>query len=143
MATNKRLDHIIKLLRERGNRLTPQRVAILTAFIENESHPTAEQIHKEILKAFPTTSLATVYKTINLLKDIGEILELEFGDDSSRFDARKPHPHPHMICTKCGVIMDSELDKFEIIIDKLAKQTGFSVQSHRFDIFGLCASCSK
>ncbi len=143
MNTKKRIDNIITLLRERGNRLTPQRVAILTALIENETHPTAEQVHKQILKTFPTTSLATVYKTIKLLKDVGEILELEFGDDRSRFDARKPHSHPHMICTSCGAIMDSELDNFDVLIDKLALDTGFSVQSHRFDIFGTCASCSK
>lgn len=143
MDTKKRLEEIIDLLRERGNRLTPQRIAILSAFLESESHPTAEQIHKEILGAFPTTSLATVYKTINLLKEVGEILELEFGDEKSRFDARKPHPHPHMVCTECGAIMDSEVDNFESLIDNLAQEAGFMVQSHRFDIFGLCANCQK
>jgi len=143
MDTRKRLDQIIDLLRERGNRLTPQRIAILSAFLENDTHPTAEQIHKKILKSFPTTSLATVYKTITLLKDVGEILELEFGDDRSRFDARKPYPHPHMICTECGAIIDSELDALDGIIKELAQHSGFSIQSHRLDIFGLCASCSK
>lgn len=143
MDTQERLNHIISLLKERGNRLTPQRVEILTALLENENHPTAEQIHSEILKKFPTTSLATVYKTIKLLKDVGEVLELGFGDDGSRYDGRKPHPHPHMICTQCGTIMDSELENFDVLINKLAQQAGFAVHSHRFDIFGLCSSCSK
>lgn len=143
MDTQKRLDDLLIRLRERGNRLTPQRVAIIRAIINNTDHPSAEQVHNEILGDFPTTSLATVYKTIRLLKDIGEILELGFGDDSSRFDGRRPHPHPHMICTECGTIMDSELDGFETIIETMARQTGFSVQTHRFDIFGVCSSCKK
>ena len=143
MDTQKRLDDLLVRLRERGNRLTPQRVAIIRAITNNTDHPSAEQIHNEILVVFPTTSLATVYKTIRLLKDIGEILELGFGDDSSRFDGRKPHPHPHMICTECGTIIDSELDGFETIIETMARQTGFSVQTHRFDIFGTCSSCKQ
>jgi Fur family peroxide stress response transcriptional regulator len=138
-----RLDHLINLLRERGNRLTPQRIAIMRAIVGSENHPSAEEIHREILGEFPTTSLATVYKTISLLKGVNEILELGFGDDSSRFDGRKPYPHPHLICTECGAIMDSEVDNFQNLIDKLASQDGFSVHTHRFDIFGLCAACQK
>lgn len=141
MDSQKRLDSLLKILRERGNRLTPQRVAILRAIVSNENHPSAEQIHTEILRDFPTTSLATVYKTISLLKEVGEILELGFGDDSSRFDGRKPYPHPHLVCTNCGTIMDTEVDNFQKLIDNLALQNGFSVQTHRFDIFGLCPSC--
>ena len=143
MDSQKRLDHLQSVLRERGNRLTPQRVAILRAIVSDDTHPSAEQIHSEILRDFPTTSLATVYKTISLLKEIGEILELGFGDDGSRFDGRKPYPHPHLICTKCGAILDSEVDNFNKLIDNLASQNGFSVQTHRFDIFGLCSACNK
>ncbi|BDQ34762.1 Fur family transcriptional regulator [Pseudodesulfovibrio portus] len=143
MDSQKRLDYLLDVLRERGNRLTPQRVAILRALVRNDNHPSAEQIHGEILRDFPTTSLATVYKTIALLKEIGEILELGFGDDGSRFDGRKPYPHPHLICTQCGAILDSEVDNFNKLIDNLASRNGFSVQTHRFDIFGLCSACNK
>lgn len=143
MDTKKRLNHIIELLRQRGNRLTPQRVAILTAIIESDAHPTVEQIHNSILREFPTTSLATVYKTIKLLKDIGEILELGFGDDGNRYDGRRPKPHPHMVCTKCGAIADSEIEDLDNLINDLADKSGFTVHSHRFDIFGLCNNCNK
>ena len=143
MDTQQRIDHLLDLLRERGNRLTPQRVAILRAIVNHPGHPSAEQVHHDILRDFPTTSLATVYKTIALLKDVGEILELGFGDDGSRFDGRKPYPHPHLICTRCGMIMDSEVENFQILIDNLASKNGFSVKTHRFDIFGLCSSCNE
>ena len=141
MDTQKRLEELLDHLKRQGNRLTPQRVAIIRAIIHNDGHPSAEDIHKIILVDFPTTSLATVYKTINLLKKSGEILELGFGDDGSRYDGRKPNPHPHMICTNCGTIMDTDSDDYDMLVEKLALQAGFSVQTHRFDIFGLCPAC--
>jgi Fur family transcriptional regulator, peroxide stress response regulator len=136
-----RLKELLQRLRGRGNRLTPQRVAIVKAVLAHDGHPTVEQIHRELLHAFPTTSLATVYKTMTLLKDAGEVLELGFGDLGSRFDGRKPYPHPHLICTGCGRIMDSEVQGFEEVVANLAKQENFLVKNHRFDIFGLCSAC--
>jgi Fur family peroxide stress response transcriptional regulator len=141
MESEKRLNEFLKRLRECGNRLTPQRVAIVEVVLKHKGHPTVEQIHREIKKDFPTTSLATVYKTISLLKEHGEVLELGFGDFGSRYDGRKPYPHPHMICTQCGKILDSEVEGFDTIVAQLAQQTGFLVKNHRFDLFGLCSSC--
>lgn len=143
MDPETRLINLLARLRERGNRLTPQRVAIITAAVRHEGHPTVEQIHRQILETYPTTSLATVYKTIHLLKEAGEVLELGFGDLGNRYDARKPFPHPHLICTRCGAIQDSELEGFEIIVAQLAQRAGFLVDNHRFDIFGLCSSCRE
>lgn len=141
MNTRKRLDYLLEFLRSRGNRLTPQRVAILRAIVENDNHPSADDVYAAIRKEFPTTSLATVYKTITLLKEAGEILELGFGDDGSRYDGRRPKPHPHLICTKCGAIMDSDLADMDSLVQSLARSANFKVLSNRFDIFGLCAAC--
>ncbi|CCO24750.1 Fur family transcriptional regulator [Maridesulfovibrio hydrothermalis] len=143
MDTKKRLEHIIELLRQQGKRLTPQRVAIIKVIVEDETHPSADHVYTQIKNDFPTTSLATVYKTIKLLKDSGELLELEFGDDGSRYDGRKPHSHPHLICTGCGTIIDTEPENFENIIAQMTLNSGFKIQGHRFDIYGLCPSCQK
>lgn len=138
-----RLDELLQRLRKAGHRLTPQRVAIVRQLLERDDHPSVEQLHRAILAEFPTTSLATVYKTIHLLKQRGEVLELGFGELGSRYDGRHPRPHPHLICTRCGSITDppcpgGELDE---LASRLARETGFSVDSHRFDLFGLCARC--
>ena len=101
-----RLQHIIKVLREAGRRITPQRLAVLRILAESKKHPSVEAIHHEIKKEFPTTSLATVYKTITLLKEVGEVLELGFADGGCRYDGNRPYPHPHVICTGCGAIVD-------------------------------------
>ncbi len=94
-----RLDQIITKLRARDCRITPQRVAILKIFLSSEEHPSVEQVYAQVKANFPTTSLATVYKTVHLLKEIGEILEIGFADGSNRYDGNKPYPHPHLICT--------------------------------------------
>lgn len=134
---------ILARLKARGHRMTPQRLAILTKVLSHAGHPTVEQIHREILPHYPTTSLATVYKTISLLKAEGEVLELGFGEQGSRYDGLRPGPHPHMICTRCGEIRDLELDALESIVAGFAAETGYAVESHRFDVFGLCPRCRE
>lgn len=92
MSDPKRLDEIIDKLRERECRITPQRVAILKILLDSCDHPSVEEVYEQVRINFPTTSLATVYKTVNLLKEIGEILEIGFADGSNRYDATSPTP---------------------------------------------------
>ena len=66
-------------------------------------------LYEQIKVQFPTMSLATVYKTLDLLKELGEVIEIDLHDDS-HFDGNRPYPHPHLICTSCKKIMDGELD---------------------------------
>lgn len=144
--TTTRLDALLARLRAAGNRLTPQRVGVIRALLEHTGHPSVEELHRAILKDFPTTSLATVYKTIALLKEHGEVLELGFGELGSRYDGRRPAPHPHLICTRCGRICDPEsMDDAPLaeLVRQLAAQSGFAVTHHRFDLFGLCPACRK
>ena len=141
MDTRPRLATLLERLRDNGHRLTPQRVAIIRALVEHDGHPTVEQLHQVILPDFPTTSLATVYKTIALLKEDGEVLELGFGELGSRYDGRHPEPHPHLICTRCGAIADYALQGLDELVARMAAETGFAVDTHRFDMFGLCPAC--
>ncbi len=130
-------------LRERNFRLTPQRLAILRILAVSEGHPSVECIYEKVRKDFPTTSLATVYKTIALLKELNEVLELGFPDGSNRYDGNRPTPHPHMICTRCRKIIDPDLLSLEQLTLEAAQKTGFKIQSHRLDFFGLCPQCQQ
>ena len=80
-----RLDQMISKLREREYRITPQRLAILKILAVSKGHPSVEKIYAQVKKDFPTTSLATVYKTLIVMKEVGEVLELGFSDDSNRY----------------------------------------------------------
>lgn len=136
-----RLNQMLERLKESDLRITPQRYAVLHVLANSPDHPSVESIHAELLENYPTMSLATVYKTINLLKQEGEVLELEFSDLSNRYDGKKPYPHPHVICTKCGKITDPSQLNLEEITSKMMKETGFKIVSHRLDFYGICPNC--
>lgn len=142
-ASDARLDDLLLKLKAHGMRVSPQRKAVLQALVITEQHPSAEELHKALLPQFPSLSLATVYKTLNMLKQLGEVLEIEFSSRENRFDAVNPQPHPHLICTRCGQVSDPRMPELSRIIRSLEQEAGFSITSHRLDFFGLCADCAK
>ncbi|MGO9689873.1 MAG: Fur family transcriptional regulator, partial [Syntrophobacteraceae bacterium] len=134
--TPSRFDSMLQKLRERGYRITPQRLAILKILAESNGHPGAEDVYGLVKTDFPTTTIATVYKTLAVLKSLGEVLELEFSSDYNRYDGKKPGPHPHLICIKCKRIVDPDLESLTEMTAKLASQTGYKLISHRLDFYG-------
>ena len=136
-----RLEHLVHRLRDQGYRLTPQRMAILQALVHSNSHPTAEEIYQQLLADFPMLSLATVYKTLKTLKDLGEILELPV-DGSSHFDANTV-PHPHLVCLKCHNITDLPPEAMVRLPKEAIADTGFLVFGYSMEIYGLCPKCQK
>ncbi len=138
-----RLDQMIKVLKDKGHRLTPQRLAVLNILAKSEGHPSVETIFEAVKATFPTTSLATVYNTINLLKNAHEVLELGFHNLGSRYDGKKPYPHPHAICTGCGEIVDPECASLEGLTQEMANRTGFNITHHQVYFFGLCPRCQE
>ncbi len=142
-SSKMRLQQMIERLRKSDCRITPQRYAVLNVLANSSDHPSAESIHAKLLDHYPTMSLATVYKTINLLKREGEILELEFSELGNRYDGKKPYPHPHVICTECGKIIDPSQLNLDEITSKMMEETGFRILTHRLDFYGLCPECQK
>jgi Fur family peroxide stress response transcriptional regulator len=136
-----RFEELIAKLREREYRLTPQRVALLRLLAASDGHPSASQLYDQIKAQFPTTSPATVYKTLNLLKEMDEVLELGFSDDDNRYDGNKPYPHPHLICICCRRMMDPEVSLAQSLIQKVAQSSGYQIVGHRLDFYGLCPDC--
>ena len=141
--TPSRLDSMLRKLREKGYRITPQRLAILKVLAVSKGHPGAEDIYASVKTDFPTTTIATVYKTLAVLKSIGEVLELEFSGDYNRYDGKKTGPHPHLICIKCRKIVDPDLKSLTEMTAKLASQTGYKLISHRLDFYGICPECQQ
>ena len=136
-----RLDEMVQTLKDRGCRMTPQRMAVLKVLAASERHLSADQIYRQIKVDLPTTSLATVYKTLELLKEMGQVLELRVGAGGSRYDGAHIHPHPHLICTSCGEIRDLEVGVPEEVSRHVMQETGYQIVSHRLDFIGLCPKC--
>lgn len=141
--SQERYDQMVAKLKNLGLRLTPQRLAILREVAQNAGHPSAEEIYRRLKGDFPTLSPATVYKTLALLKALGEVLELGFPDGVNRYNGRKPYPHPHVICLRCQTILDPDLGNMQPLLEAARQKTGFRILSHRFDLFGLCPACQQ
>jgi Fur family transcriptional regulator, peroxide stress response regulator len=138
-----RMDQMLSKLKERRYRITPQRLEILKVLAHSRGHPSVEAVYETVRSRFPTTSLATIYKTVALLKEMGEVLELGFADGSNRYDGFKPFPHPHVICTRCKKILDPDLRRLRDLTQEVTEETGFKILTHRLDFFGICGDCRK
>ena len=138
-----RMTQMLSNLKHHHFRITPQRMAVLKILAASKGHPSVDQIYREVRAQFPTTSLATIYKTVLLLKELGEVLQLGFPDGSNRYDGNRPFPHPHVICTKCKEVMDPELFSMDELGKEMSSRTGYKILYHRLDFFGLCPRCQE
>ena len=138
-----RFEELVNRLREQEYRLTPQRIALLRLLAASDGHPSASHLYDQIKDQFPTTSLATVYKTLNVLKEIDEVLELGFSDGDNRYDGNKPYPHPHLVCINCQKILDPEVSLAQNLVQEVAQSSGYQIVSHRLDFYGLCPGCQN
>jgi Fur family transcriptional regulator, peroxide stress response regulator len=137
-----RFDELIAALKEHNFRLTPQRVELVRLIASGEGHPSAGQLYARIKRQFPTMSHATVYKTLAILKEMGQVLEIDLRDDS-HYDGNRPEPHPHLICVNCNKIIDGEADFDPSAIQKLEKDSGYKILRSQISFYGLCPDCKK
>jgi len=138
----KRMAQIKKDLRQRGLKLTQQRLEIFNEVARSGDHPDAETIYRVVRKRLPTVSLDTVYRTLWLLLDLGLIATLGPARERVRFDANI-NPHHHFVCRRCGTIYDfysPELDRLEVPGETEAFGQGEKIH---VEVQGLCRECLK
>jgi len=135
---------IIERLKENGVTLTPQRMAVAEFLSGNKNHPTVDEIHRAIQKRYPTMSVATVYSTLNLLKELGEIQELSIRKRGKACFDPNPDIHHHLLCRKCGKIVDIEFDH-PSNCPIMAKENinGCKVEEIQAYLYGICSECMK
>lgn len=139
---NIRFTQLVAALQERGFRLTPQRIELVRLIAVSDGHPSAGQLYTQIKRQFPTMSHATVYKTLSLLKDMGQVLEIDLHDDS-HYDGNHPQPHPHLICLNCNKIVDGEYSLDQETLHRLEQVSGFKILNPQISLYGLCPNCQK
>lgn len=125
---------------ERKFKLTPQRAAILKYLDGNTSHPSAEDIFESVSAQYPMMSLATVYNTIEMLKDMGMLWELSIDDERKRYDPNT-NMHHHLICSGCRKVVDVHME-FDLAVPETMLQ-GFELTGRHVEFYGLCADCRK
>lgn len=126
---------------EKLQRETKQRKIILDAVLGRYDHPTAYDIYVEIHKKYPTISKATVYRNLNVLAKTGKIKHVKIvGAD--RFDSTVCN-HYHVICSKCGKVVDAGVTYIEQNDKLVEKATGFKIEGHGTLFEGICPDCQK
>jgi Fur family peroxide stress response transcriptional regulator len=133
---------IVKIFREKGYKVTPQRLAISRFMLHNHDHPSAQKTYDKVKKQYPTISLSTVYKTIKVLKEAGLVQELNLTPGLTRFDPNT-EPHAHLVCLKCGNISDWMNPLILKLINIISGDTGFIIDGSSLDVNGICNGCQR
>ncbi|MCK6549108.1 transcriptional repressor [Myxococcota bacterium] len=128
---------------KKGLKFTRQRELIAEVFFGTQGHLKVEDLLDRVRAVDPQVSLATVYRTMKLLTECGLASPRQFGDGHTRYepsDGEEQH-HDHLICTRCGLIVEFLSPDIEALQDRIAAERGFLVTKHKMELYGLCPTC--
>lgn len=126
-----------------GYRLTPQRMMVVEALHSADKHVSAEEIFAQVQARYPYANISTVYRTLDLLKELGLVAEISLGDGCVRFHPVDKGRHHHLVCQKCRKVVDIPEAALTPLAESLNMEYGFKVELRHMAIFGLCAECQK
>jgi len=140
-------------LSKMGFRMTNPRSIIINILNKTDKHLSAEDIYLKALKVNPSIGLTTVYRTLDLLNQIGVVQKFDFGDGKARYEhtknPKKKEHHHHLVCIRCKTIIDysdfvkEELELMEKTEQELSKKYRFNILHHTIDFYGICTKCQK
>ncbi|HEX9760802.1 MAG TPA: transcriptional repressor [Candidatus Acidoferrales bacterium] len=123
-------------------KLTPYRAAVLDVLRASHNHPTAAEVYGKVRRSHPGVAYATIYNALNWLTRRGLVVELKRGDGASRFDPIIER-HDHLVCTRCGALMDHTVELPRRLWARAGRRAGFRVERYRLELYGLCPACSR
>jgi Fur family ferric uptake transcriptional regulator len=132
---------IVKRLSEKGYRMTPQRLMIVSAIESSDGHISAEEIYAQVVSKYPHVNISTVYRTLELLKELGLVTETNFGEGRVRYHPAGKGHHHHLVCTGCGAVIDLDESSLSSLKSMLLREYKFSADLRHLAIFGRCDKC--
>ncbi len=134
----------VKVLREAGQKMTPQRLMILSALRHADGHLTAGAIFEQVVMDYPYVDISTVYRTLNVLRELRLVSETDMGKGDTTYEwVRDQRRHHHLICRECGKVASLDHKYLEELGAEILDESGFKPDIDHFAIFGLCAACQK
>ncbi len=130
-------------LNRQGYRLTPQRLMILSAIENSDSHISAEEIYAQVIAKYPNINISTVYRTLELLKRLGLVTETDLGEGRVRYHPAEKGHHHHLVCQECGTIIDLDESLLAPLKSALLREYRFRADLRHLAILGRCVNCSK
>ena len=135
-----KVEDIDRELKARGHRLTPRRLMVVEVLARNEGHVTGERILAEVQTRHPTTNKTTVYRTLELLSDLGLAVTTDLGSGKLEYELVGT-PHHHLICEVCHMRIEVEDEFLEPLRVRLMDRYGFTTNLDHFALFGVCPEC--
>ena len=137
------IDELKKIVKQKGLKYTEQREIVLSILIHATEHLSAEDVYNKIKIQYPESNIgiATVYRALSFLEEIDLITSITFGTDGKKYESNSKSHHDHLICTKCGKIVefvDAEIEKRQ---DRIAEENKFVITSHSMQLYGTCGDC--
>lgn len=130
-------------LRARGIRLTPQRQLILDAIATLDGHISAELVHRKVVEQFPNVNISTVYRTLELLEELGILSHTHFDDGIAQYHLAEAGLHQHLVCRSCGRVQELEMALLLPLGAELRRRYGFETDLAHSALVGLCRECAE
>lgn len=133
---------VVTTLKSKKCKITPQRLAIYNILKNSCDHLNAETIYRLLNKEYPSISLATVYKSLELFSELGLIQVINIGENSFRYDFN-PSSHPHLVCTICSAVVDLDEDLFPKLDKLIENTTNYTITKQQLCFYGICPNCKS
>jgi Fur family ferric uptake transcriptional regulator len=135
---------LLEYLKTKNRKQSKQRVEILELFLKSPRHLTVNELYLQVQKYNPAIGFVTVYRTLKLLCESGLCREIMLEDGVTRYERQQGHEHhDHLVCTKCGKVVEVVDQIIERHQERLFKKHGFQAQRHRMELYGTCKDCTK
>ncbi len=134
-------DQSLAILRAHGKRITPQRRLLLRVIRQSKGHLDADEIYRLVREKDPRVSLSTVYRNLNMLKELGLVSELHLDQEHHHYEMRDAAEHYHLICSDCGQVVEFDSPLVTELMRSVSAEKEFLVERTHIDLVGLCAKC--
>jgi Fur family ferric uptake transcriptional regulator len=139
----KKDDSIISRLSEKGYRLTPQRMMVMSAIENSDHHISAEEIYAKVVAKYPHLNISTVYRTLELLHWLGLVTETDLGGGRVRYHPVDKGHHHHLVCQECGKVVDLDESVLGNLKTAIRRDYKFDPDIRHMAFFGRCVDCRK
>jgi Fur family ferric uptake transcriptional regulator len=135
------MDEIAERLHQAGHKVTPQRLTIIQIITESDELLTPSALFKKVREVDPEVGEVTVYRTLDILSELGLVCMIHTGENTHSYVGRPPEHHGHLICSGCGKVVNFTQCNVARLEKRLVSETGFDIDDHRLEFFGKCREC--
>jgi len=132
---------IVQQLSQAGHRITQPRLAVIRALLEDDSYASPSEIRERAKRYYPTIGLVTVYRTLDLLSELGFVRRIHAEDGCHSYATANNGHHHHLICRRCGAAIEFQGCDLSSFLARVSQQTGYTIEDHLLELVGVCSTC--